>query len=65
MADIDFQTLAGPVQLLPGLAYSSYRLVIIAVGLAVAAALYFAVTKTKAGMLVRAGASNRALPRRC
>jgi branched-chain amino acid transport system permease protein len=51
--------LAGPVRLLPGLEYSSYRLVIIAVGLAVAAALYFAVTKTKTGMLVRAGASNR------
>jgi branched-chain amino acid transport system permease protein len=51
--------LAGPVRLLPGLEYSSYRLVIIAVGLAVAAALYLAVTKTKTGMLVRAGASNR------
>jgi branched-chain amino acid transport system permease protein len=51
--------LSGPVQLLPGLAYSSYRLVIIAVGLAVAALLYFAVTRTKIGMLVRAGASNR------
>jgi branched-chain amino acid transport system permease protein len=51
--------LSGPVQLLPGLAYSSYRLVIIAVGLAVAALLYFAVTRTKTGMLVRAGASNR------
>jgi branched-chain amino acid transport system permease protein len=53
------QALSGPVQLLPGLAYSSYRLVIIAVGLAVAALLYFAVTRTKTGMLVRAGASNR------
>jgi branched-chain amino acid transport system permease protein len=51
--------LSGPVQLLPGLAYSSYRLVIIAVGLAVAAALYFVVAKTRTGMLVRAGASNR------
>jgi branched-chain amino acid transport system permease protein len=53
------QALSGPVQLLPGLAYSSYRLVIIAVGLGVAALLYFAVTRTKTGMLVRAGASNR------
>jgi branched-chain amino acid transport system permease protein len=51
--------LSGPVQLLPGLSYSSYRLVIIAVGLAVALGLFLLVTKTKTGMLVRAGASNR------
>ena len=51
--------LSGPVQLLPGLPYSAYRLVIIAVGLAVALLLFVLVTKTKAGMLVRAGASNR------
>jgi len=51
--------LSGPVELLPGLRYPSYRLVIIAVGLAVALLLYFLVAKTKVGMLVRAGASNR------
>ena len=51
--------LSGPVQLLPGLPYSAYRLVIIAVGLAVALLLFVLVTKTKVGMLVRAGASNR------
>ena len=51
--------LSGPVELLPGLRYPSYRLVIIAVGLAVALLLYVLVTKTKVGMLVRAGASNR------
>ena len=51
--------LSGPVELLPGLRYPSYRLVIIAVGLAVAVLLYFLVAKTKVGMLVRAGASNR------
>ena len=51
--------LSGPVQLLPGLYYPSYRLVIIAVGLAVAVLLYVLVTKTRVGMLVRAGASNR------
>ena len=50
--------LSGPVELLPGLRYPAYRLVIIAVGLAVALLLYFLVTKTKVGMLVRAGASN-------
>ena len=51
--------LAGPVQLLPGMPYSAYRLLIIGVGLAVAVLLYFVVTKTRIGMLVRAGASNR------
>jgi branched-chain amino acid transport system permease protein len=39
--------------------YASYRLAIIAVGAAVAVLLYLVVTKTKVGMLVRAGASNR------
>ncbi len=51
--------LSGPVQLMPGLPYPAYRLLIIAVGLAVAVLLYFLVTKTRIGMLVRAGASNR------
>ncbi len=36
-----------------------YRLVIIAVGLLMAAGLYWLVNKTRAGMLIRAGASNR------
>jgi branched-chain amino acid transport system permease protein len=51
--------LSGPVQLLPGLSYSAFRLAIIAVGLAVAVLLYVVVTRTRIGMLVRAGASNR------
>jgi branched-chain amino acid transport system permease protein len=51
--------LAGPVELLPGLYYPAYRLLIIGVGLAVAILLYFLVAKTRVGMLVRAGASNR------
>ena len=51
--------LSGPVELLPGMPYSSYRLLIIGVGLAVAALLYALVAKTRIGMLVRAGASNR------
>ena len=53
------EALSGPVQLLPGLLYPSYRLVIIAVGVGVAALLYVLVAKTRIGMLVRAGASNR------
>ena len=51
--------LSGPVELLPGLPYPAYRLVIIAVGLLIAVILYLLVAKTKIGMLVRAGASNR------
>ena len=51
--------LSGPVQLLPDLLYPAYRLLIIAVGLAAALGLYLFVTRTKAGVLVRAGASNR------
>jgi branched-chain amino acid transport system permease protein len=53
------QSLAGPVELLPELAYPAYRLLIIAVGMVVAALLYLLVAKTRLGMLVRAGASNR------
>ena len=49
----------GAVQLLPGLYYPLYRLVIILVALAVAALLYFVVMRTRLGMLIRAGASNR------
>ena len=53
------EALAGPVELLPGFTYPSYRLLIIGVGLAVAVLLYVLVSKTRVGMLVRAGASNR------
>ena len=51
--------LTGPVRLPGGMQYASYRLAIIIVGAAVALLLYLLVTKTKIGMLVRAGASNR------
>jgi len=53
------QALAGPVELLPGLYYPSYRLLIIGVGLTLAALLYLLVVRTRVGALVRAGASNR------
>jgi len=51
--------LSGPIQILPGLMYSSYRLVIIGTGLVIALFLYLIVSKTKMGAWVRAGASNR------
>src|ERR1700722_18905301 len=47
------------VQVLPGIYYPVYRLVIIVVTLAVAAALYLFIMRTRSGMLIRAGASNR------
>jgi branched-chain amino acid transport system permease protein len=49
----------GAVQVLPGVYYPAYRLVIILAALAVAAALYVVVMRTRLGMLIRAGASNR------
>jgi branched-chain amino acid transport system permease protein len=51
--------LAGPVQLLPGFYYPAFRLAVIGVGLAVAVLLYLLVGRTRAGMWIRAGASNR------
>jgi branched-chain amino acid transport system permease protein len=47
------------VQVLPGVFYPAYRLVIIAATLGVALLLYVLVMKTRIGMLIRAGASNR------
>jgi branched-chain amino acid transport system permease protein len=55
--------LAGPVEILPGVLYPAYRLLIIAVGLVLALALYLFVTRTRTGMLVRAGSSNREMAR--
>src|ERR1700726_3572026 len=47
------------VQIIPGVYYPAYRLVIILATLAVAALLYIVVMRTRLGMLIRAGASNR------
>ncbi len=43
------------------LVFPSYRLVIISSGLLVALGLYFLIIKTRLGMLIRAGASNRVM----
>jgi len=50
--------LSGPVQLL-GFNYPAYRGAIIAVGLLVALGLHLLIDRTRVGMLIRAGASNR------
>jgi branched-chain amino acid transport system permease protein len=51
--------LSGPIELTSDFGYPAYRLFIIAVGLIVAAGVYWLVAKTRIGMQVRAGASNR------
>jgi len=51
--------LSGRVELIPGAPYPVYRLVVLAVGLAVALGLWWLIAKTRIGMLIRAGASNR------
>lgn len=51
--------LSGSVQLPPGFAYPVFRLAIIAVGLLVAIGLYLLINKTRVGMLVRAGSTDR------
>jgi len=47
------------IQILPGVYYPLYRTVIIAVALLVAVFLYLLIMRTRIGMLIRAGASNR------
>lgn len=54
---------SGSVELLPGLPYPTYRLLIIAVGLMVAVGLYLLINRTRIGMLVRAGSTNREMVR--
>lgn len=51
--------LDGSVEIIPGVPYPTFRLLIISVGLAVALGLYVLVAKTRIGMLIRAGASDR------
>lgn len=53
------QSLAGSVQILPGVAYPTFRLFIIVLGIAAAVLLYLVISYTKIGMWVRAGASDR------
>ena len=52
------ELLQGSIQIFEGFFYPIYRLAIIGAGLGVAALLYFLVSNTRAGMLVRAGATN-------
>src|SRR5262249_46488766 len=47
------------IEILPGVPYPVYRLAITLVSLAVAGGLWFLIARTRTGMLIRAGASNR------
>ena len=51
--------LTGNIELLPGLYYPVYRLAVIFTGLLVALLLWYTFSKTRLGMQIRAGASNR------
>ena len=51
--------LSGTVELFPGAPYPSYRLAVIGMGILVAVFLYLLFTRTRLGMQIRAGASNR------
>ena len=51
--------LNGSVELIFGIRYPAFRILIIVVGIIVALLLYLLVSRTKLGMLIRAGASNR------
>lgn len=53
--------LSGQVEILPDIIFPTFRLVIISSGLLIAAGLYWLITYTRLGMLIRAGASNRTM----
>ena len=53
--------LRGHVELFAGSTYPVYRLSVIIVGLIVAVVLWYVVTRTRLGMLIRAGATNRTM----
>jgi branched-chain amino acid transport system permease protein len=53
--------LQGHVELIPGSIYPVYRLSVIVIGLLVAVLLWYVVTRTRLGMLIRAGATNRTM----
>ena len=51
--------LSGRVEILPGIEYPAFRLATIIVGVLVAILLWYLINKTRLGMIIRAGASNR------
>ena len=51
--------LSGTIELIPGIPYPSYRVAVIGMGLLVALFLYLMFSRTRIGIQIRAGASNR------
>jgi branched-chain amino acid transport system permease protein len=63
-APLQFQipaALRGTVEIITGAPYPAYRLAIIVVGICVAIFLYILIVRTRVGMLIRAGATNRTM----
>jgi branched-chain amino acid transport system permease protein len=52
-------SLTGHIEIFPGFAYPVYRLVVLAVGVVTGIVLYLVIARTRAGMIVRAGGSDR------
>lgn len=50
---------AGTVEILPGIPYPVYRLAVIGLGLLSAVGLWLLISRTRVGMLIRAGSTNR------
>ncbi|MBN9429013.1 MAG: branched-chain amino acid ABC transporter permease [Burkholderiales bacterium] len=53
--------IAGSIEILPGIHYPAFRLLVLGAGLLVVGALYLLIAHTRAGMWVRAGASDRSM----
>jgi branched-chain amino acid transport system permease protein len=53
------QALSGTINILPGIPYPAYRLLIVAAGLGAAVGLYLLIANTRLGMIIRAGATHR------
>ena len=55
------EALSGHIEIISGVPYPAFRVAVIGVGLGVALALYLLISRTRIGMLIRAGASNRSM----
>jgi branched-chain amino acid transport system permease protein len=51
--------LSGTIEIIPGVPYPGYRIAVIGVGILVGVLLYLLFTRSRIGMQIRAGASNR------
>ncbi|MEJ8574501.1 branched-chain amino acid ABC transporter permease [Microbaculum marinum] len=51
--------LKGTIEIIPGIPYPIYRIAIIAAGILVAVLMWLVITRTRIGMLIRAGSTNR------